>query len=365
MQQLLDNSFKDMKLQIQGLVPPGQQLHRNVLFDQLYASIPKDPEAKVQIYTAELAPKGWTNFHCHNGADILSRAARRVRGSFRGRNSDPRQSRRRIFGADREDASRPQSARDASLSLRRHLHHLAGSRSRDERDQGILILPRSRVVRGVSRQDTSDPSFWCPPGQSSSEQSSSRYTGIAGDLAKLTPGRRQLVTAQFRKVAQWGYASDLPRMRNSRISTFRPIAASCAIQVISLPDRDAAFGLRKDAGLLPIFGVFARAGGWIVLIFPHEQIFTGFVIPGGKEFPFVGSSQVGQVQVRAFWNGLWPRHGFQVNGHFICRISRRKSVFQLADFLRVLTLPLDLLARTRPSAKRRTTAMFLAPWPAR
>src|SRR5271167_3142842 len=59
------------------------------------------------------------------------------------------------------------------------------------------------------------------------------------------------------------------------------------------------------------------------------------------------------------------RHGFQVNGHFICRIWRRKSVFQLADFRRVLTLPFDLSARMRPSEKRRTTAMFLAPWPAR
>jgi hypothetical protein len=71
MQKLLDDQHKDMKLQIQGLVPPGQQLYRNVLFDQLYASIPKDPEAKVQIYTAELAPKGWTNFHCHNGATFF------------------------------------------------------------------------------------------------------------------------------------------------------------------------------------------------------------------------------------------------------------------------------------------------------
>src|SRR5271163_1158094 len=60
-----------------------------------------------------------------------------------------------------------------------------------------------------------------------------------------------------------------------------------------------------------------------------------------------------------------PRHGIQVNDHFICRISRRNWVFQLADFRRVLMLPLDLLARRRPSAKRRTTAMFLAPWPAR
>ena len=55
----------------QGLIPPGQQSHRNVLFDQLYASIPKRPRAKVQIYTAELAPEGWTNFHCHNGATFF------------------------------------------------------------------------------------------------------------------------------------------------------------------------------------------------------------------------------------------------------------------------------------------------------
>jgi hypothetical protein len=35
--------------------------------DGLDASLPKEPEAKVQIYTAEIVPKGWTNFHCHNG----------------------------------------------------------------------------------------------------------------------------------------------------------------------------------------------------------------------------------------------------------------------------------------------------------
>jgi mannose-6-phosphate isomerase-like protein (cupin superfamily) len=28
-------------------------------------------EAKVQIYTAEIAPKGWTNFHCDNGATFF------------------------------------------------------------------------------------------------------------------------------------------------------------------------------------------------------------------------------------------------------------------------------------------------------
>jgi quercetin dioxygenase-like cupin family protein len=68
MAQTLDDQYKDLKLQIGGLVPAGKELHRRVLFDQLYASLPKDAEAKVQIYTAEIVPKGWTNFHCHNGA---------------------------------------------------------------------------------------------------------------------------------------------------------------------------------------------------------------------------------------------------------------------------------------------------------
>jgi quercetin dioxygenase-like cupin family protein len=59
------------ELKIQGLVPEGQELQRQVLFDQLYSSIPKDPEARVQVYTAEIVPKGWTNFHCHNGAPFF------------------------------------------------------------------------------------------------------------------------------------------------------------------------------------------------------------------------------------------------------------------------------------------------------
>jgi quercetin dioxygenase-like cupin family protein len=71
MKQPAGDQDEEMKLQIRGLIPPGQQFYRNVLFDKLYASIPKDAEAKVQIYTAEIAPKGWTNFHCHNGATFF------------------------------------------------------------------------------------------------------------------------------------------------------------------------------------------------------------------------------------------------------------------------------------------------------
>jgi quercetin dioxygenase-like cupin family protein len=61
----------NLKLQIEGLLPAGAQLYRNVLLDTLYASMPKDPQVKVQIYNAEIAPGGWTGFHCHNGATFF------------------------------------------------------------------------------------------------------------------------------------------------------------------------------------------------------------------------------------------------------------------------------------------------------
>src|SRR5580700_3833346 len=77
MTSLLGDQIDALTLTIGGLVPAGHELHRRVLFDELYASIPKDPQAKVQIYTAEIVPKGWTNFHCHNGATFfLSRSAK-------------------------------------------------------------------------------------------------------------------------------------------------------------------------------------------------------------------------------------------------------------------------------------------------
>ena len=52
-------------------MPPGRGFFRNMLFDQLYASIPKDPSVKVQIYNAEIVPGGYTNWHCHNGATFF------------------------------------------------------------------------------------------------------------------------------------------------------------------------------------------------------------------------------------------------------------------------------------------------------
>lgn len=63
--------YKDLKLKLDGIVPAGQQLFRNMLFDTMYASLPRDPEARVQIYNAEIVPDGFTNYHCHNGATFF------------------------------------------------------------------------------------------------------------------------------------------------------------------------------------------------------------------------------------------------------------------------------------------------------
>src|SRR5262245_34572176 len=59
------------RLRLDGLLQPGQSFHRHVLFEQLVESLPKDPRAKLQIYNAEVAPGGYTGWHCHNGATFF------------------------------------------------------------------------------------------------------------------------------------------------------------------------------------------------------------------------------------------------------------------------------------------------------
>jgi hypothetical protein len=116
------------------------------------------------------------------------------------------------------------------------------------------------------------------------------------------------------------------------------------------PERNA--GLRRWSGKL----VSSIGRDWVAMPFSAWQTSIAATAGDGSLLSFGAKARKPITHAR---------HGFQVNDHFICRISRRKLVFQLADFLRVLTLPFDLLAITSPSAKRRTTAMFLAPLPAR
>lgn len=61
----------ELKLRLGGYLQPPEQLHRNVLLEQLSASIPKDAQVSVLIYNAEIAPGGYTNWHCHNGATFF------------------------------------------------------------------------------------------------------------------------------------------------------------------------------------------------------------------------------------------------------------------------------------------------------
>lgn len=65
------DDYKGLKLALSGYTGPGRETYRNVLFDALYSSLPKDPSAKVQIYNAEIAPGGYTSWHCHNGATFF------------------------------------------------------------------------------------------------------------------------------------------------------------------------------------------------------------------------------------------------------------------------------------------------------
>jgi quercetin dioxygenase-like cupin family protein len=60
-----------LKLKLSGYTKPGQALYRNVLFEQLFNTMPRDPSVRVQIYNAEIAPGGYTNWHCHNGATFF------------------------------------------------------------------------------------------------------------------------------------------------------------------------------------------------------------------------------------------------------------------------------------------------------
>jgi quercetin dioxygenase-like cupin family protein len=54
-------------LAMTGFVEPGHQHNRRMLYDQLYGLLPRDPNVRVQIYTSEILPGGYTDWHVHNG----------------------------------------------------------------------------------------------------------------------------------------------------------------------------------------------------------------------------------------------------------------------------------------------------------
>ena len=76
------HDYKDMKLQLDGYLKPGEKLHRNMLFDTLYSSMPKESQAHVQFYNYEISPKGFTNWHIHMGATFYLTLQGQFEGHF-------------------------------------------------------------------------------------------------------------------------------------------------------------------------------------------------------------------------------------------------------------------------------------------
>jgi quercetin dioxygenase-like cupin family protein len=65
------DDYRDLKLELDGTLGPGEQHKRRLLLDSVYAFLPKDPEAKVLMFHAGIAPLGYTNWHRHNGATFF------------------------------------------------------------------------------------------------------------------------------------------------------------------------------------------------------------------------------------------------------------------------------------------------------
>ena len=87
------DDYRELKLQLDGFLKPGEQHKRNVLLETVYGSLPKDPDVDVLVFSAELAPGGYTNWHCHNGATFFVCTARAIRSAFPGRDAGQGKSR--------------------------------------------------------------------------------------------------------------------------------------------------------------------------------------------------------------------------------------------------------------------------------
>src|SRR5688572_14627735 len=61
----------ELKLRPGGSRPPAARRRRHGLRDQRSGSVPGDAQARVLIYSADIAPGGYTNWHCHNGATFF------------------------------------------------------------------------------------------------------------------------------------------------------------------------------------------------------------------------------------------------------------------------------------------------------
>jgi quercetin dioxygenase-like cupin family protein len=56
-----------LALKVTGLLPEGGSHVRQVLFDEIEARLPRDPESRVNIQLSELNPGRTASWHVHNG----------------------------------------------------------------------------------------------------------------------------------------------------------------------------------------------------------------------------------------------------------------------------------------------------------
>ncbi len=56
-----------LTLQLTDLLPEGASHVRQVLFDEVEARLPRDPEARINIQLSELNPGRTASWHVHNG----------------------------------------------------------------------------------------------------------------------------------------------------------------------------------------------------------------------------------------------------------------------------------------------------------
>src|ERR1700739_2860514 len=62
---------EDLRLKLYDILEAGQDFKKGMVLEQLYSSLPRDPEARVQVYHYEIAPGAYTNWHTHNGATFF------------------------------------------------------------------------------------------------------------------------------------------------------------------------------------------------------------------------------------------------------------------------------------------------------
>lgn len=63
-------SADDLRLRISGLLPTGAAYGRVTHMDQIYDSLPRDPQVRVELSTVEIAPRRYNHYHFHNGTAI-------------------------------------------------------------------------------------------------------------------------------------------------------------------------------------------------------------------------------------------------------------------------------------------------------